>query len=190
MTRRDGLENRERVLRAAIAVFGEHGAEASTERVAEQANVGIATLFRHFPTKESLLAAVLEQMLGELADYARARADARDPGNAFFATLRHALEHSRTKRGVADALGTTGLDVRRRTWNGGLRDAISVLLQRAQGAHAVRTDVGVDEVMAVLAAASRALELSIGHATRERTIEVLLDGLRPRMPATRKRTNR
>src|SRR5215216_1740047 len=53
--RQDARENRERILTAAEAVFGAHGATGSTEEVARRAGVGIATVFRHFPTKEALI---------------------------------------------------------------------------------------------------------------------------------------
>jgi AcrR family transcriptional regulator len=56
--------NRERILAAAEAVFGEHGAAGSTEDVARRAEVGIATVFRHFPTKAALVEAALGRRRG------------------------------------------------------------------------------------------------------------------------------
>ncbi|HET7500347.1 MAG TPA: hypothetical protein VFK02_05065 [Kofleriaceae bacterium] len=78
--------------------------------------------------------------------------------------------------------------IRWRLSDGGLRDAIAVLLQRAQSAGAVRSDIGVPEVIAVPVAASRAVELAgPDRALQKRTMAVLLDGLRPRTPPRRRR---
>lgn len=186
MTRRDAVENRERVLEAAIAVFSAHGAAASTELIAERAGVGVGTVFRHFPTKEALHTAVFERLLTKIGDHARARAGERDPGAGFFATLVFAIEQSAAKKAVADALVAGGMDMRKRAWAGNMREALTDLLQGAQAAGAVRADVGIDEVMAVLAAATRAVEFA-SAASRPKTIEVLLDGLRAtKAPSSRR----
>jgi len=185
VTRRDAVENRARVLDAAIEVFGEHGVGASTDVIAVRAQVGAGTVFRHFPTKQVLLEAVFERMLGKLADHARTHAAARDAGAAFFDVLEHMIVNSTTKKAIADSLAGGGIDLRRRAWAGGLREAITALLVRAQAAGAVRDDIGIDEVMAVLVATSRAVEVS-DRGLRERTIAVLLDGLRPRAPIKRR----
>src|SRR6201994_4838456 len=69
--RADAVRNRERVLEAAKAVFSAGGADASLEAVAREAGVGIGTLYRHFPTRESLYEAVYRrevEQLGELAE--------------------------------------------------------------------------------------------------------------------------
>jgi hypothetical protein len=128
-----------------------------------------------------LLGAVLERMLSKLADYARERASESDVGAAFFGVLEHAIAQSSTKSAIADGLGG-GLERRKRAWAGGLREAIAVLLARAQAAGAVRKDVEVPDVMAILVAATRAIEYAgADQALRARTTRVLLDGLRPRV---------
>ena len=185
MTRRDATENRERVLDAAIAVFAEQGTGASTEVIAERAGVGAGTVFRHFPTKQTLLEAVFERMLGKLGDYVRSRGEERDAGAALFDVIQYLAMNSSTKRAVAETLAGGGMDLRKRAWGGGLREALTALLTRAQTEGAVRDDIGVDEMMGFIAATSRAAEVSTG-AVRERTITALLDGLRPR-PRPRKR---
>ncbi|MEE3922403.1 helix-turn-helix domain-containing protein [Micromonospora sp. BRA006-A] len=68
--RADARRNRARILDAAEAVFAEFGARASTEEVARRAGVAIGTVFRHFPTKEDLLAALMKRLLAQLADEA------------------------------------------------------------------------------------------------------------------------
>lgn len=177
--RSDAVRNRIRVLDAAVAVFAEEGVAASTQTIADRAGVGVGTVFRHFPTKRDLLAAVLAHMFGELTRAAEDGLDAGDPGEAFFAVLDRIIEHSGTKKAVADALGGDAIDLHRRAFMGGFRDALSRLLAQAQDAGAVRTDVGIDEVTAVIIAASRAAEhAGTDAARRHRFVAVVFDGLR------------
>src|SRR5207244_4685870 len=80
--RADAQRNLERILEAARAVFAEEGLEASVADVARRAGVGTATIFRRFPTKDDLVAAMLEQELETIVARARAAADASDPAAA------------------------------------------------------------------------------------------------------------
>lgn len=174
-SRSDAVRNRARVLDAALAVFTAHGAGASTALVARRAGVGAGTVFRHFPTKDELLAAVLAHLCDPLAAAARAGLDAEDPGAAFFAVLERVIDQAATKKAIAGGIAGDALEVRRRGLARGFRDA------RAQRAAAVRRDVGIDEVMAVLVAVSRATEhAGRDVALRRRTLGVIFDGLRPR----------
>src|SRR5689334_6744231 len=87
--RADARRNRARVLEAAGAVFAAEGVGAPTEAVAKRAGVGIGTVFRHFPTKEALLAAVLVERMRGLAEHARAAVAEDDAGAALFGFLEH-----------------------------------------------------------------------------------------------------
>ena len=179
--RSDALENSARILDAAERVLAEKGAAASTEDVAARAEVGIGTVFRHFPTKSELLEAVLRRLLDRIGSAARARLDDPDPGAAFFDVLQLVVEQAPLKKAVASGLPDSGLDAKRRMPASCLRDAVTDLLRRAQDAGAVRRDIVIEEVMAVVIAASRAAE----HAGRDRALQarvvaIVLDGLRPR----------
>ncbi|MET7395900.1 helix-turn-helix domain-containing protein [Dactylosporangium sp. NPDC005572] len=177
--RADARRNRGRVLEAAEAVFAEHGVGASTEEVARRAGVGIGTVFRHFPTKEALLEAVLVERMRRLADVARERVGGGEPGEAFFGFLELVVGQSATKNAFAGALAGAGVDVESAVAEVGreLWAAVEVLLARAQEAGAVRPDVGAGEVIAVLVGASRAVEYA---GAGSRAAQVIFDGLRPR----------
>jgi AcrR family transcriptional regulator len=179
--RADARRNRARVLAAAEDVFAEQGTGASTEEIARRAGVGIGTVFRHFPTKEALLEAVFVGRLRRLAGEAGGLAGAADPGAAFFDFFHRVVAHAATKNAFADALAEAGVDVSSATSEVGeeLRGALSVLLEQAQAAGAVRPDVGVPELTALLVGASRAVEQTTDAGVRARTLRVLLDGLRP-----------
>jgi AcrR family transcriptional regulator len=177
--RSDAAKNRDLVLEAALQVFGEEGADASTEAIASRAGVGVGTVFRHFPTKGLLLEAVLERMFERLNEQARKALDADDAGEALFDALRRIVDGAAAKKAVADALANAGVDIRRRAWAGPLRETLETLLSRAQAAGAARKDVGIVELMAVIAAASRAAEFAGNdRALRKCAVGVVLDGLR------------
>jgi AcrR family transcriptional regulator len=177
--RSDAARNRGLVLDAAAAVFAEGGADASTEEIARRAGVGVGTVFRHFPTKETLLGAVLEQMFDGLAEIARQGLAASDVELGFFVTLHRLVDGAAAKMAVADALSRAGAPLRYSSWAEPLRAALADLLSRAHAASAVRDDVGVAELMAVLIAASRAAQFAgKDRGLRKRVVSIVLDGLR------------
>jgi AcrR family transcriptional regulator len=182
--RADARRNRALLLEAAERVVAARGVSASTEEVARAAGVGVGTLFRHFPTKEALLEAVYRARLGRLAEQARELATAADAGAAFFDFFRRVVAQSTSKVAIADALAEVGIDVRTSAAEAGhdLSDALTTLLVRAQHAHAVRPDIGIADLMAVLVGASRAVEHAATDDVRGRLIDIVLDGLRPPSP--------
>ena len=163
-------------------MFAERGTGASTEEIARQAGVGIGTVFRHFPTKEALLEAVFIERLTRLGEQATALAASQQPGPAFFAFFTLVVDQASAKNAFADALAAAGVNVQAAASgvSGEFGGVLMGLLSRAQQAGAVRSDIGVTELKAVLVGASRAVEhAGEDPATRARTIAILLDGLRP-----------
>ncbi len=180
--RADARRNRARVLEAAEAAFASKGTSVSTEEIARDAGVGIGTVFRHFPTKEALLEAVVVGRLERLAAEAASLATAEDPGSAFFSFFASTVDRSATKIALADALAAAGLDVERAVAEVGreLRRTMGVLLGRAQAVGAVREDATVADVIALLVGASRAAEhAGWDRGVQTRTVAIMLDGLRP-----------
>ncbi|GAA1362966.1 TetR/AcrR family transcriptional regulator [Catellatospora chokoriensis] len=181
--RADARRNRARVLDAASAAFAEHGTGASTEQIARAAGVGPGTVFRHFPTKEDLLAAVYLARLEHLEAQARELASAREPTAALRGFFRGAVEGSSAKNALAEALAGAGVSPAEAASRigGRLRAALGVLLERAQRDGGVRPDLTVTDVMSLLIGASRATEpLAADGPARERVVSVILDGLSPR----------
>jgi AcrR family transcriptional regulator len=179
--RADAQRNRALVLETAEAVFAAKGVSASTEEIARRAGVGVGTVFRHFATKEALLEAIIINRLRRLADTASSLATADDPGAAFFGFFTQAVAQSATKIAFVDALAGAGVDVDNAVSQVGqdLHRALDGLLTRAQHAGAVRDDVGVTEVIALLAGISRAAEhAGWNEDTTTRTLTIVFDGLR------------
>src|SRR5215831_11171348 len=102
--RSDSIRNRERLLKAATAVFSAGGADASLEAVARRARVGIGTLYRHFPTREALFEAVYRHEVQQLSELADQLKDEAAPVAALRRWLRSGMEFVATKKGMAAAL--------------------------------------------------------------------------------------
>jgi len=188
--RADARSNRIRILEIAEEVFARGGESASTEEVARLAGVGIATVFRHFPTKQALLEAVLVGHLERLRDRAQALAGAGDPGRAFFDFFAYMVADATTKMAIAGALvadgGDTGGEPSR--VSGELRVAVGVLLEHAQRAGAVRDDIELPELYALLMGASRAAAYArLDEGVRARSLAIVFDGLAPRPARTTRR---
>src|SRR6201997_3028009 len=102
--RADAARNRERVLEAAKAVFSAGGADASLEAVAKTADVGIGTLYRHFPTREALVEAVYRREVQELSDLAKRLEKEAEPIEALRRWMRSFVKFVATKKGMSAAL--------------------------------------------------------------------------------------
>lgn len=159
--RADALRNRERLVEVAQHAFATHGIEASLEEIARQAGVGIGTLYRRFPTREDLIAAVLAERYLKLAEVAMVLAEDRDdPDTALAEWLRLFIEHMALYRGLSMAVKeaihdqTTALG---RTCKE-MMDAGQRLLQRGQRLGVFRPDVSFFDVMALCSAIVTAVE--------------------------------
>jgi AcrR family transcriptional regulator len=184
--RADARTNRIRVLDAAEQVFGRGGESASTEEVARLAGVGIATVFRNFPTKAALLEAVLIRRFERLRDQAQGLVGAADPGRAFFDFFAHMVADASGKIAIAEALADAGGDAPGRAERASdeLERAVGVLLERAQEAGAVRKDIGLPEVYALLIGSSRAGALGhLDETVQARALAIVFDGLSGAPPA-------
>lgn len=172
--RADAARNRESVLRAARDAFAESGYGVPLDEIAARAGVGPGTVYRHFPTKEALFEAVVTARVQDLLTDARARADAADPGAAFFGFLARIAAESAAKRDLPDAISIAG------SLREDLDAALDVLLRRAQQAQAVRAEVRTPDIIVLLKGLFASLADVSDQARRDLVFAVLADGLRPR----------
>jgi AcrR family transcriptional regulator len=150
--------------------------------VARLAAVGIATVFRHFPTKANLLTAVLARRFDRLRARAEDLAEAVEPGPAFFGFFAEVVADAATKIAIGEALLAAGGDDDGEAEQAAnaLRRAIGALLRRAQEAGAVRSDVELPEVYALLVGTSRAAaNPHVDDEVKDRMLAVVFDGLTP-----------
>jgi len=178
IVRANAVANRERILVAAEAVFGEHGAAGSTEDVAARAGVGIATVFRHFPTKSALVEAALIRHFEVLNQQASGLAGRPDAGSALRTLIRTMIQTGSTKLTLASLLadGTFPLTVLAASET--LRATVRDVLARAAAAGQIRQDVTVDEVyLLVRGLAQACATTTTARRTLDGAINIVLAGL-------------
>jgi AcrR family transcriptional regulator len=170
------------VIDAALEIFGSKGAGASTEEVAARAGVGIATLFRHFPTKQALLEAVVLSRLERLVERGR-EIEANAGAGQFFTLFALFVEEASHKRVFGDVL--TGASSEFRAANAAIVDEFWTifgrLIARGQTGGLIRSDFDIGDLRALLAGAHQALQVAGDDPQRQqRLLAVLSDGVRAR----------
>ena len=179
--RADARRNYDRLLNAAMAVFSEQGADtAALEEIARRAGVGIGTLYRHFPTRQSLLEAVYRDQVEGLAVQAAKLLRAESPGRALADWLRALVSFGATKRSLTTALlETVDKDSELLTSSGAiLRENTTALLERAQRAGVARTDVKGTDVLRLAHGVSMAADWAPGDPGQaSRMLTLVIDGL-------------
>ncbi|WP_051704123.1 TetR/AcrR family transcriptional regulator [Glycomyces sp. NRRL B-16210] len=177
----DAQRNRQKVLETADRLFGERGTAVSLGEIAAAAGVGAGTVYRHFPTKDALMATVLDLRTEQLTARGRALREECAPGAAFFAFLRHVSDQALANRAICEALASRG-EWRRPLPTEGrcvIDSPLASLLASAQEAGEVRDDLDVEDARALMlgfVAMAQTLE------SPERAwvlTEILFDGLRP-----------
>jgi AcrR family transcriptional regulator len=180
--RADARRNRDRLLAAADAAFAEGGTTASLEDIAQRAGVGIGTLYRHFPTRTHLVAALIDDRAQEVVRQAEELVDADDPFEALETWLQAWIRHGQVYNGLAESLvEAEAAGTCLSTTCEQIRGALGGLLQRAQDQGLVRADVTADDVVALASSISWVSERAV-QPRPDRLLRVVLDGLRPRLP--------
>lgn len=179
--RADAVRNRARIVETASEVFAVRGADASLEEIARGAEVGIGTLYRHFPTRDDLVAAVFHDRIDELEALADELLASDAPGDALATWLHAQLEQSATCRGLAaEAMLTMLAHTDAPSPCESMRQAGAALLARAQAAGEVRDGVEIDDLVRMVQAVTLAAEECDDPEAAERLFGFVLDGVRAR----------
>jgi AcrR family transcriptional regulator len=185
--RADAERNRTRIVEAARRVVSRDGADARMDAIASEAGVGVGTVYRRFPTKEALVASVLEEFADATLEGISAAAEAPEAWTAFERSLNALAENLAENRGLLDALepevrrSRPMLELRSR-----LLATLEPVLRRAQDAGVVRSDVTATDALALASLVTR-LPAPVRHLKPrawERFLAVTLDGLRPGAPGS------
>ena len=179
--RADALRNREIVLRTAMRVLAEEGLGISLGRIAQRAGVGAGTVYRHFPSKDVLVEAVLARHVEGLVTAADRWAARVAPGEALFGFLLEVIEKSAGRRHFCDVLTAD------RSWPRAVLataaqrfgKALERLLCEAKQAGAVRADVRADDLSALILGGAALRSAHRDPARGTRLVRLMLDGLRP-----------
>jgi AcrR family transcriptional regulator len=159
--RADAKRNLAALLEAAKTIFAKSGVEAPVREIAEKAQVGIGTFYRHFPQRSDLIAAVFRHEIDACAEAATSYAAEHAPGEALAMWMQRYAAFIATKRGLA--------------FEARVRPAMRVLLEAAIAAGEVRDDVDSDELLHAVASLCMPAQ-DDGRA--QRMVAVLVDGLR------------
>lgn len=178
--RADAQRNRTAVLTAAEAVYAEQGADVSLNEIARRAGVGNATLYRHFPNREALLAEVYTGRLERYCALAEDAAQADDPVSALRDCVAATCALQATNRGLADLLASLRPlsprveDLRARHYR-----AIAALFRRAVRSGRVRSDASPADLAVLLVANAGLIHRTVEDAPRSsgRLVALWLTGL-------------
>jgi AcrR family transcriptional regulator len=177
--RADARRNYEKVIAAARDAFAEGGSSTSLEEIARRAQVGIGTLYRHFPTRQALLEAVY---VGEVEELCRSAADLDElaPWDALVAWLHRFVGYLATKQALASEL-MDYLDRDAALFQScrvALYAAGEPLLERAQQAQVARADTNLPEVIQMVMGIAKIPTSESGQI--DHILDIALDGLRYR----------
>lgn len=177
--RADAQRNLDRILEAATAAYAELGPDVTVDEIARRAGVGHGTVFRRFPTKDTLRAAVVCARLDELLARAHELLEEPDAGAALEKFVWTAAETLRRDRQLFEGVEQCGCFNDVSSAKQDLHDTVGKLIRRAQKDGSVRRGIDARDVGALVGAAIQASS----HAERDdawrRYVRVVLDGLRP-----------
>jgi AcrR family transcriptional regulator len=177
--RADALRNIDTLLQSAKAVFATSGVDAPVREIAEKAGVGVGTVYRHFPQRADLIAAVFRREIDACADAAPILAAGHEPFEALANWMQRYAAFVATKRGLAKALhsGDPAFEPLRAYFEQRVRPALRTLLESAAAAGEIRTDVDADDILGAVASLCMSAH-NDGPGRAERMVALLVDGLR------------
>jgi AcrR family transcriptional regulator len=176
--RADARRNRERVLAAARKCFAEAGLDAQMEDMARRAGVGVGTVYRHFPNKEAVVDALVDDYFAQLVQRAQAALEIEDPWEAFSTYIWGAAELLGANRGLSEI--TAGGQMRDAAERSGVFGPVDELIARAQRAGVMRPDVSGADIPHIMCACGRVQVMGAeDHENAwRRHLTIMLDGLR------------
>jgi AcrR family transcriptional regulator len=179
--RADSLRNREQLLTSAKSAFSDVGADVALEEIARRAGVGIGTLYRHFPTRDAILAAVYRREVEQLAASAKDLLETRPPGQALEAWLHLLVDYMATKRVIAPALrADPGEGSQVYAASGAtINETLDSLTRAAIVGGDIRPDLGPDDVYRLIVGLSHGYDQPDWEPSARRLIEILMVGLKP-----------
>lgn len=180
--RADAQRNRERILTAARELFARQGPQTQMEEVAAHAGVGLATLYRRFPTKEALVTAMVKERFESFAAIARAAEDLEDPLEALSAIMRGHIEAAEADAAFQLAMMQLS-DFR---WEGIEDDLAQVdasvtrTMERAKSAGEIRDDLTFADYTMLMGAITATMHFRYSAAGWQRHLQLMLEGMRRR----------
>ena len=179
--RRDAERNRGLLVAAARDAFAADGIEVSVEEIARRAGVGVATLYRRFPTKEELIDAVLEDAFAEICQAAQDGLEVEDAWVGFTGFLERVFALQERNRCLKDVIASHRHGRRRlEAARAELRPLVTELIARAQAQGTLRPDFTPEDVPLLFWSGGRVAQMTSDVVPElwRRYLGLLLDGLR------------
>jgi AcrR family transcriptional regulator len=179
--RADAQRNRERILEVAKLVFTRRGAEASMDQIAKRAKIGPGTLYRHFPTRDDLLAAVYISEVEKLAEAQRKFSAELPPVEALRAWMLVFIDYIAAKKIIAPALNAMAGGPSRvfQQTNRLMEEAANALASRAVASRDLRPDVDPMDMLRAIYGVSSPGSTDDWPAKARRFVDILIQGSRP-----------
>jgi AcrR family transcriptional regulator len=178
--RADARRNREAVIEAAKKLFADQGLDAQMPDVAKAAKVGVGTVYRHFPTKDDLIAALAAERFERLAEKAREGIEGDDPWEGLCDFIRFAAQLQADDRGLCEVMGSRPEVMNESALAVGLDGLADRLVKRAQRSGDLRKDLEWEDIPMIACGLGRITPAEMGPATGRwpRLVEIIIDGLR------------
>jgi AcrR family transcriptional regulator len=178
--RADARRNRERIITAGRELFARHGPQVQMDEIAAHAGVGIGTVYRHFPTKEALLTAMVRDRFQEFADIATLAEGIPDPLEALESVVRGSAEAIEGDAGFQLAMmGASELE-----WEGieeqkaVLAEIVVRIISRAVAAGVIREDFSFEDFGMVMCGITSTMYFQPSSSSWRRHLELILHGVR------------
>lgn len=178
--RRDAERNRRRILAAARALIAERGLGVGYDAIAREADVGIGTVYRRFPTREALFRELFEDRVDAVVGIAEEALAVEDPWQGLCQFIRRDFELQSADRGLREFLlgRAESTELRRRA---GVRIAplVAALVERARAAGQLRAEIGQGDIAIILSMIGGLMDVSVHVAPDlwRRYLAMVLDGL-------------
>ena len=178
--RADARRNREAVVEAAKTLFADEGLDAQVPDIARAASVGVGTVYRHFPSKDDLIAALAADRFERMAQKARECLELDDPWEGIAGFIRFAAHIQSDDRGLCEVMGSRPGLMGSAAQAAGLPELAEKLVKRGQKAGVVRRDLEWQDVPMIACGLGSVTQQTMGPAIGRwpRLVEIILDGLR------------
>jgi AcrR family transcriptional regulator len=178
--RADARRNRAAVLAAAKQLFADQGLDAQMPEVARSAKVGVGTVYRHFPTKDELIAALAAEWFEGLAEKAQEGLEMQDAWEGVSDFIRFSAQIQADDRGLCEVMGSRPDVMDAAAREAGLPDLCDRLVKRAQRSGQLRRDLAWEDIPMIACGLGGIAQAAVGPGADRwpRLVEIILDGLR------------
>ena len=175
--RADARRNRAAILKAARQVFGRQGPDAQMDDVARKAGVGMGTVYRHFPTKEALIDALIADRVEQITAFSTEALEDPDPWHGLRRALWRGAELGARDRALTGMFAERPAQMGAAHSQGRLTENTAELLRRAQAAGSVRPDLVAEDIRMVMCGVMSAMHKTGGPDGWKRHLRLALDGM-------------